>query len=356
MSQPSPPVVVTGIARAGTSWVGKMLEANGEFVYINEPLNPRHPPGRSPGILRAPVPHEYVYITDENEAVYLAAFRDTFAFRYHAVDEIRQNHTPFDVLKMAKYLTSFTLGRVRGKRPMLNDPYATLAAGWLVRRFAAPVVVVVRQPAAIVASYRRMGYRVALADLADQPLFVRDWLEPFRADVEAALRAPDDLVGQVSVLWRVLHHVVAETQRRTGALHVVRHEDLSLDPVGRYSALYAALGLDFTEQVRRAVVEGASGTSKARSHSWRLSRTGTLSRTAFRPMASRANLDAWRSALTPDEVARVRSLTEDVAGAYYGDEDWGWLVGEPEARDREALQPLPAFLGHGGVPADDRPG
>jgi hypothetical protein len=35
--------------------VGKMLEASGALVYVNEPLNPQHPPGRSPGVLRADV-------------------------------------------------------------------------------------------------------------------------------------------------------------------------------------------------------------------------------------------------------------------------------------------------------------
>ena len=34
------PVVVTGMARSGTSWVGKLLQASGELTYINEPLNP----------------------------------------------------------------------------------------------------------------------------------------------------------------------------------------------------------------------------------------------------------------------------------------------------------------------------
>jgi hypothetical protein len=30
-----------------------MLEASGALVYVNEPLNPQYPPGRSPGVLRA---------------------------------------------------------------------------------------------------------------------------------------------------------------------------------------------------------------------------------------------------------------------------------------------------------------
>jgi len=53
------PIVVTGMARSGTSWVGKLLQASGELTYVNEPLNPDHPPGRSPGVLDASVEQGY---------------------------------------------------------------------------------------------------------------------------------------------------------------------------------------------------------------------------------------------------------------------------------------------------------
>ena len=78
---PHGPLLVTGLPRTGTSWVGKMLEASREVVYVNEPLNPRHPPGRSPGVLRGDVTHQFQYIGDANGAEWEAAFRDTCAER-----------------------------------------------------------------------------------------------------------------------------------------------------------------------------------------------------------------------------------------------------------------------------------
>ena len=61
------PILVTGIPRSGTSWVGKMLDAGGEVVYINEPLSDHRPPGRSPGVLAAPDHHRFQYISEANE-------------------------------------------------------------------------------------------------------------------------------------------------------------------------------------------------------------------------------------------------------------------------------------------------
>ena len=89
------PVVVTGMARAGTSWVGKLLQAGGELTYVNEPLNPDHPPGRSPGVLDAPVPVErhYQYIGPHNEGGWLAPFADTLGLRYRVGAELRRNRS-----------------------------------------------------------------------------------------------------------------------------------------------------------------------------------------------------------------------------------------------------------------------
>src|SRR3712207_7878494 len=98
------PVVVTGMARSGTSWVGKLLQASGELTYINEPLNPDHPPGRSPGVLSAPVPVErhYQYIGAHNEEGWLAPFADTLGQRNHAAAELRQNRSANDRARMAR--------------------------------------------------------------------------------------------------------------------------------------------------------------------------------------------------------------------------------------------------------------
>lgn len=331
------PLLVTGMARAGTSWVGKMIEAGGDFVYVNEPMNPRHPPGRSPGILDADITQEYLYITGDNGPEYLRAFRDTVRFRYHVLAEVRRNHRPFDLAKMVKYLTSFTLGRLLGKRPMLNDPYATLSARWLAEELGAQVVAVVRQPAAMLASFRKLGYeRIDFRALLDQPLLMRDWLEPLRAEMETADR--EDLVAQVALLWRILYRVTAAYRTSVPGFVVVRHEDLSVDPLGAYEKLHADLGLPFTDEVRAAVEEGSglgaapgAGSGEGKTHVWRLSRRGFLSRTAYRPMDSRASLGTWRSAVTPDEIARIRWLTEDVARLYYTDAELDWLLaGSPD--------------------------
>ncbi|MGH9001358.1 MAG: sulfotransferase [Acidimicrobiia bacterium] len=315
------PVVVAGMARAGTSWVAEMLKAAGGFVHLNEPFNPKHPPGLCPGILNAPLPVGYVYVTEANAGPYRAALTDTFRFRYRHLAELRANRRPFDLAKMAKYSASFALGALAGKRPLLDDPYASLAAEWIADTYDAQVCVLVRHPAAMVASYRKLGYSAHLRHFLDQPRLMSEWLEPWRADMEALVDT-DDKVAQVGLFWRMLHHPLAEMARRSPRLHVVRYEDLCASPEAAYADLFAKMCVEFNDTARSEVVRGTSGTSANRSHSWRMSRQGLLSRTAFRPMDSRAMISAWRKTVTADEAARLRQLTGPVAEEFYGDADW----------------------------------
>jgi len=287
--------------RTATSWVGKMLEASGALVYVNEPLNPQHPPGRSPGALRAEVTHAFQHISEENERDWLPAFRDTVRLRFHPLAEVRRNHAPYDLLRAVKYTAGFTLGRLRGRRALLDDPYAVFAAPWLARRVGRQVVVTVRDPVATVSSWRRLGWTPRLAELLAQPALVRDRLCRFVPDLEAALAADGDGgVGPPSLLWRVIYGTVAAYRQELPGLEVVRHQDLSADPVPAFGKLYALLGLPFGPGAERAILAATTAGSGGGATRWSVSGAG-VSRTAARRLDSRANLQVWRERLTDEE-------------------------------------------------------
>lgn len=313
------PLLVTGMPRAGTSWVGKMVEAAGGFVYINEPLNPRHPPGGSPGVLDAPVRHRFQYISEANDGPFLQPFRDTLAFRYRYRSELRRNHSVPDLLRLVKHAGGFAYGRMRGCRPLLDDPYAVLSARWFAERLGCQVVVVVRHPAAVVASRLRLGWRVDFSELLCQPELMEDWLEPDRADMEALIGA-DDPLAEGALLWRVIHRTI-EGLRDVPGLHVVRHEDLSLDPLRCFAELFERLGLPFGDEPMRQVMRSTSGQASERRVAWSLSRTGP-SRTAYRPLDSRANAHRWHSELEPAQIDRIRRICGEIAQSFYTHEEW----------------------------------
>jgi len=303
------PILVTGAHRTGTTWVGKMLAANRQAAYISEPLNLWH----RPGVLRAPLQHWYTYICAENEQSFLPALQETLAFRYHTWHEIRSLRSAKDALRMTRDWGIFTRGRFLAQRPLLKDPFAIFSAPWFHDRLGCQVVITVRHPAAFASSLKRLGWDFDFSHLLDQPLLMRDLLEPYRRQMEAILAAPGDVIGQASLLWQITYEIVAGFCQHYPDFQVVRHEDLSLDPPGGFQNLYRALGLDFSPGVKKAILassraENPSEVSKKAVHAVRLD--------------SRANLENWKRRLAAQEIERIRLLTQATAQYFYSDLAW----------------------------------
>jgi Sulfotransferase family len=311
----TPGLLVTGMARSGTSWVGKMVQAGRGVVYLNEPLNPGHPPGRSPGVLDAEVTHQYQYIGDGDEE-WQRAFAGTLALRYGFARELLRNNRPYDLARLVKYGTAMTLGRWLGRRPLLDDPFALYATPWLVRTFGVRAVVLVRDPVAIAGSYRRLGWKMRFDEVLAQPRLVADLLGPEHVGEVRAAQAETDPVRSYALMWRVSYGIVDRHYRDLPGVLIARYEDFARDPLTSFEALYRHLGLEFTERAQRAVQAASSGGGDdERAHEWRL--RGGLARTAYRPMDSAAMLEAASRRLVAAEIETVRGLTADVAARFY---------------------------------------
>ncbi len=301
------PILVTGAHRSGTTWVGKMLAANPSTAYISEPLNVLH----RRGVYRADVKHWYEYITAENEEKYLPAFRELFNFRYHLFAELGSLRSQKDFMRMGRDLSIFAKGKLQGQRALLKDPFAVFSTPWFAQKLNCQVVITIRHPGGFASSLKRLNWNFDFRDLLNQPMLMRDHLEADRADMESM--PADDIVGQSALLWRMIYRSVHTTRELFPDFKIVRHEDLSLDPIAGYKSLYDSLGLTFDEKVRDTILNASSSEnptelSKKKVHSVKLD--------------SRANMDNWKKRLTPEEITRIRKLTEDVSHLFYSDTEW----------------------------------
>jgi hypothetical protein len=173
------------------------------------------------------------------------------------------------------------------------------------------VVIAVRHPAAFVSSLKRLNWPFDLQDLLDQPLLMRDHLEPFRGQIEKAQKS--DEIEQWALLWNLIYSTVNAALRRNPDLIAVRHEDLSLDPVTCYRDLYQKLGLDFTSRVEKVVRNSSSSDNP---------REGSRKKIYAVKLDSRANMDNWKKRLTADEIRRIREITQEVSAIFYPHAEW----------------------------------
>ncbi|HSL31915.1 MAG TPA: sulfotransferase [Anaerolineales bacterium] len=310
------PILVTGMHRSGTTWVGKMLAADACTAYISEPLNVLH----RPGVFRPQIQYWYQFICEENENEYLPAFQELLEFDYHLLDEIRSLRSRKDFLRMGRDFLVFYYGLMRGHRVLFKDPFAVFSSGWFAKRLHCKVITTVRHPAAVVSSLKRLNWSFDFQNLLNQPLLMRDHLEPYRGEM---LSIPsDDIVSQAALLWKIVYHTLHSSRRHDVTpvdgegdpdFRIVRHEDLSLDPIPGYRALYSALDLEFTPRVEKIILNSSSSENP-----------GELSRkkTHDVKLDSRATVGNWKKRLTAEEIARIREITEEVSLLYYSGADW----------------------------------
>ncbi len=301
------PILVTGAHRTGTTWVGKMLAAGGQAAYISEPLNVWH----RPGVMGAEVPYWYQYIDSNNQDHYLPALRQMLSYDYHLLAEISSLRSRKDFLRMLRDLGIFLRGRLAEQRPLLKDPFAVFSAPWFSRCLGCRVVVTIRHPAAFASSLKRLDWPFDFTNLLQQQPLMQRWLEPFREEM-LSMHA-NDILGQGALLWRMVYQAVDAMQQEHSGYLLVRHEDLSLEPVEGFKRLYQQLHLDFTPRAEQAVLASSSAEnpkelSKKRVHAVRLD--------------SRSNLHNWKRRLSPEEIQRIKQLTGDLAARFYPEIDW----------------------------------
>jgi hypothetical protein len=286
-----------------------MLAASPQLAYISEPLNVLH----RPGILSTPVEHWYTYICPTNEDLYLPGLLETLAFRYHPLAEIKSLRSRKDIGRMIRDWSIFFRGRLLNQQPLLKDPFAVFSAPWFAERLNCRVVITLRHPAAFASSLKRLKWSFDFSHLLAQPLLMDGLLEPFQKEMAQTLAAPQDIIGQASLLWRIIYKVVARYQQAFPAFIVIRHEDLSLNPQAGFGQLYAQLELPFTPQVQ-AAIQGSSSAENP----------GELPKQTIHAvhLDSRANLENWKRRLQPAEIDRIRRLTQDLADHFYPDFDW----------------------------------
>lgn len=307
MTDISHPILVTGAHRSGTTWVGRMLAADANTAYVSEPLNVLH----RPGIFRAKVSRWYQYICDENEKEFLPAYEELLDFDYHLWGEIRSIRSRKDFLRMGRDFLVFYNGSLHGQRALLKDPFAVFSLPWFAKRLNCRVVVTVRNPGAFASSLKRLNWSFDFKDLLEQPLLMRDHAGEYQDEMRS-MKA-DDVIGQASLLWKIIYRSVHAARELNPDFIAVRHEDLSRDPVSGYRDLYAKLGLDFTHKVEEIILNSSSSENPAE-----LSRKKVHSV----KLDSRANVDNWKKRLTEEEIERIHKMTEGAASLFYADGEW----------------------------------
>lgn len=311
------PVLLTGVPRSGTSWVGRILGSTPGAAYLNEPDNHGHNPFALKAKLGLPGRFYPELSRDDAAPLYARLWavalgeggdRDSAAerIRREIAARLLQRATDDDVrrsFEVGRPLTSGLRAAARlavperrpdGRRLVVKTVHAQLALEWIAARFPVKVVVVIREPLNVLSSWKEMGWLDSRTGVLSE--LGPDTVGRLEARFTAAAGGTAN-VEQAARLIGLLHSALVDAARLHPDWLVLSHETLCVRPHDAFSEAAATLGLDWGPTVDELLED--------------LNRPGTGYETTR--VASEL-ADAWRSRLAPAELDAAQSVFERFAG------------------------------------------
>lgn len=291
------PIIVTGAHRSGTTWVGQMIALNKHVRYIHEPFNIDEPRIH-------PLKYWFEYVTmqdklEKQNDIY-KYIDELLNFNLHGViKEFRSITGQRDLIRFIKN----SYNRIN-KRPLIKDPIAIMSIDWLVKQFNASVVILIRHPAAFVASLKVKNWSHTFDHYLEQDNLMT-LLEPFADQIKLYSQVKPNIIDQGILLWNISYYRVLQYKTQYPEWIYARHEDLSLNPVEEFNKIYNKLDLDFTQKTENKIIKSTSATKES-----------NLKRD------SKKNIHSWKERLDDDEISRIKRETESIAQYFYDDNDW----------------------------------
>jgi hypothetical protein len=290
---PGPTILVTGMYRTGTSWTGSVLAAAGLW-HLHEPFNPN----------RRLWPDELAYAP-------AGAPRPAID---RLVGELLEGRHR-SVLKLqhaGRWFTPLRLLPLRPGRVLLKDPSAALLSEYLVRRHDMRAVVLFRHPAAVVASFVRLGWPTGrlVAGLRASRSLMDDWLAPHASEMDAVAGRSDWLSGTV-LYGCVARVLLGFANRNPVRMRRVAFEALCADPEGEFRDLYRWLGLPLDDRFHEVLaVLAAGGDDRARASPFGVVRASAAMAGRWRSDVPRAGQSTVREAWTRFDLPLYREPAE----------------------------------------------
>jgi hypothetical protein len=264
-------LLVVGMGRSGTTWVCNLINYDNRYRVVFEPFSPTHVP-------EAQAFDFLPYLRpDCNDSVLANDARRILTGKVH-------NY----------WVDRDTRGLLYRHR-IIKDIRCNLMLGWL-RRIAhnPPIVLVVRHPLQVAASWAKLGWVKApdqrLIDLLDtKPMLLQDF--PVIRDVWPQID-PADFIDSFVFQWCVCHLAPAH-QLQPGEAHVLFYETLLTDANATIRALFQYLKRPFNEERLHALMAMPSSTNF-------LKRDFGQDRTHL--------LNSWKDEFSKKEIQRAQAI------------------------------------------------
>lgn len=281
------PILIVGLPRSGTTWIGEVLASAHGTEYVYEPDNERR---SALAWLYKSELHRFPYLTTNDHATHyetmwrviltgnssvrlanraLRFFLKKNAHRLEAligeksgfsyIDQSLRNVGPIDVAQpyttasnpflaaSVRFLATRKIYPTRQRRIVAKSVHAALSMEWISAHFPIEIVLVLRNPYSLYASYKRMRMPDGYRNLLFQETLQRDtqkFIPNFRR-----LQLPeagDAIAFQIMLMYKIIESQLTAHPEWT----LVSHDRLCITPHQGYQNLFNRLHLVWSDRTR----------------------------------------------------------------------------------------------------------
>lgn len=301
---PSRHILVTGIMRSGTTYVGDILSKHPDLFYLHEPFS------KQTGI--EGVNHWFPYSHTSND--YYAGLLQKFIsldFKYRYF-EPRKGGLPVKLIKRIiggsaqwngwKYQYLYS----KQRNMLIKDPLSSLLSKRYIEDYGIKVIFMIRHPYAFFHSNKRLGWDFDLSNIKNQNQFVDEYL---KAELEYLVDETMNYPRKMAILWRCIYSYLDQlVQTDLGQnIMIVRHEDVCTEPEKVFNDIFDFIGLRKNPEIANLIAESTSSDNDVDVKE----KTHVLNRN------SAALVDYWKKNVGKDEIESMEPVVSDLLNKYY---------------------------------------
>ena len=276
LSHRRPPVLVVSMPRSGSSWVGDVLGNSPQAMYLREPLTQSFLDAQG----RAGLSFRWF---DESN------IPDSYQTAVRSIDSA----VPAFNSKIVRDIDQWRLPTRRSRRVVIKE-VNPFALPWLIKELGPTVVYLLRHPAAVAASFEKLGWGAALEHRLPKhlvpPVGGSGWV--------------DSVNLQAIALQTCLAALADHSDHQ-----VVLYEDLCVDPVEEFRDLYQFVELTWTPA--------------SEMHVTRRSSAGEINDAPYTVSQPSGMMPyAWRDLVPVDEIGPMKAAWLSHGFPYYEGEAW----------------------------------
>lgn len=316
-------IIVTGLVRFGTSWIGEMLSLEQGRIQYFEPYHPEHP--KIFGDYNSNYYFLYQKNKDDNLNKYthnLIHRKYSFFNEFTSISSIKDAGR-FFIKTAPHYLDA---SKEEGK-VLIKDPYAFFLLEYLSEYNSFKNVVIMRKPEAFVYSFLRNcswdRHKICYSLVEQNDLLNRWNLLEFYDELykfsryelevksENLIKIEDETIRleRASLIWKIFARVYIEMREQYGhQWEFIKYEDFAINPIEEFRKLYKKLGLNFTKDVENEIYQHSYG-GKVNSE-----KIVDLKRN------SKDLIDVWKTKLTTNQKNVIEKITAPEYNKIYGKE------------------------------------